>query len=149
MNATKQIPEQLILISVDSYENKTASGRFWYGNQSQETSFDNLMQLILAIDTVLEDLNYPEEDCKCKSFVRPDNKKNVALQVPKEAIEPTSGALATFQLKILFRQNTSWQGILMWAESRQEKTFRSVLELIKLLDSALTHAEGLSAEQLG
>lgn len=45
--------------------------------------------------------------------------------------------LATFQLSVLFRQNASWQGRLTWLERAEEARFRSVLELVGLLDSAL------------
>ncbi|MBQ3122632.1 MAG: hypothetical protein IJC14_00585 [Firmicutes bacterium] len=48
-----------------------------------------------------------------------------------------SGKLATFNIKILFRQNASWQGLCGWLEGKQEQSFRSVLELFFLLHSAL------------
>jgi len=40
--------------------------------------------------------------------------------------------------RILFRQNASWQGSVVWVEGRQEERFRSALELVLLMDSALT-----------
>jgi len=46
--------------------------------------------------------------------------------------------VATFRLRVIFRQHTSWQGTLLWQDERQEESFRSVLELIHLIDSALT-----------
>jgi len=51
------------------------------------------------------------------------------------------GAKATFELKILFRQHTSWQGTVVWREKKTEHSFRSVLELVLLLDSALRELE--------
>ncbi|NLW65775.1 MAG: hypothetical protein GXY26_06040, partial [Clostridiales bacterium] len=36
-----------------------------------------------------------------------------------------------------FRQNASWQGVITWAEDRREESFRSALELVFLMDSAL------------
>ena len=47
------------------------------------------------------------------------------------------GKLATFVVKVLFRQHTSWQGSITWLEEQSEQAFRSVLELILLMDSAL------------
>ena len=40
-------------------------------------------------------------------------------------------------MRILFRQNASWQGELLWMEKNARQSFRSVLELITLMDSAL------------
>ena len=41
------------------------------------------------------------------------------------------------RVRILFRQNASWQGTVLWSEGSQEERFRSALELALLLDSAL------------
>ena len=46
--------------------------------------------------------------------------------------------MATFKLSILFRQNSSWQGSVLWLEEDSEAQFRSALELVKLIDSVLT-----------
>jgi len=50
------------------------------------------------------------------------------------------GKAATFALQILFRQNVSWQGFLIWTEGKREESFRSVLELLFLIDSVMDHA---------
>ncbi|MBQ2819515.1 MAG: hypothetical protein IKM67_05230 [Clostridia bacterium] len=47
------------------------------------------------------------------------------------------GRLATFSIRLMFRQNASWQGSVSWLEGSSEETFRSALELIFLMKSAL------------
>ena len=47
------------------------------------------------------------------------------------------GRAATFALRVLFRQNASWQGSVSWMEGNREESFRSVLELLFLMNSAL------------
>jgi len=37
----------------------------------------------------------------------------------------------------MFRQHASWQGGVLWVEGKAEQSFRSALELILLMDSAL------------
>ena len=54
-----------------------------------------------------------------------------------EKFHRSHGKIATFAIKILFRQNTSWQGSILWLEWGEEQSFRSVLELIYLMDNAL------------
>ena len=49
------------------------------------------------------------------------------------------GELATFAVRVLFRQNTSWQGSITWCEGKREEPFRSVLELILLMSTALEY----------
>ena len=43
----------------------------------------------------------------------------------------------TFLVKILYRQNATWQGRVLWAEEGKTYSFRSALELLKLIDGAL------------
>lgn len=48
----------------------------------------------------------------------------------------------TFVIKILDRQNSTWQGSVSWIDEQREQYFRSALELLKLIDGALDH-EGI------
>ena len=43
----------------------------------------------------------------------------------------------TFVVKILAKENNTWQGSVVWAEGNQKQYFRSAVELLKLMDSAL------------
>lgn len=43
----------------------------------------------------------------------------------------------TFIVKILNRQNSTWQGTVTWVEEHRTQNFRSALELIKLIDGVL------------
>lgn len=43
----------------------------------------------------------------------------------------------TFILQIKSQENNTWQGTIEWVEDRKVVPFRSALELIRLLDSAM------------
>lgn len=43
----------------------------------------------------------------------------------------------TFIVKIMNQQNSTWQGSLTWVEEQKTEYFRSVLELIKMMDEAV------------
>jgi hypothetical protein len=47
----------------------------------------------------------------------------------------------TFVVDIKYRQNHTWQGVVKWVEQKKELPFRSALELIKLMDSAMEETE--------
>lgn len=47
----------------------------------------------------------------------------------------------TFLLNIQDQQNATWQGSVTWIERQQRQNFRSALELIKLIESALEENE--------
>jgi len=49
----------------------------------------------------------------------------------------------TFEISVKFMQNSTWQGQIHWVEKDQKQNFRSALEMLKLMDEALTEgAEG-------
>ena len=45
--------------------------------------------------------------------------------------------LATLRIRVLFQENHTWQGLLAWEEREMEASFRSVWDLIQLLDEVL------------
>lgn len=57
------------------------------------------------------------------------------------------GKRGTFLLNIYNRQNATWQGTVTWVDMNEKQQFRSALELIKLIESALDEAEGGSHEK--
>lgn len=48
----------------------------------------------------------------------------------------------TFIIQLMNDQNATWQGTVTWAESHKVQSFRSALELIRLIDSALKEEDG-------
>lgn len=44
---------------------------------------------------------------------------------------------ATFVVKVNSNENHTWQGNITWVEENRSINFRSVLELMKLMDSAV------------
>jgi len=59
----------------------------------------------------------------------------------------TTAKRGTFLLNIYNRQNATWQGTVTWVDKNEKQQFRSALELIKLIESALDEAEGGSHEK--
>lgn len=45
--------------------------------------------------------------------------------------------MGTFVIRVQYRQNATWQGQVTWAEGQETRSFRSALELLKLIDNAL------------
>lgn len=44
---------------------------------------------------------------------------------------------ATFIVTIKDNQHATWQGSVEWVQSRKKENFRSMLELLKLIDSVV------------
>jgi len=43
----------------------------------------------------------------------------------------------TFEISVRFQQNSTWQGQILWAEKNMKQSFRSVLEMLRLMDEAM------------
>jgi len=52
----------------------------------------------------------------------------------------TGSTKGTFEISVKFMQNSTWQGELHWIEKKRRQNFRSALEMIKLMDEALTES---------
>jgi hypothetical protein len=48
---------------------------------------------------------------------------------------------SSFVVQILDTQNQTWQGTVTWVNRKDTKPFRSLLELIKLMDSAINSTQ--------
>lgn len=135
------IPEnRRTVVCVDSYRDGVFQG--WFSSMGHtERPFYSLSQFLLMMEDVLESNQAPQSYTTHRSFCAylPAHPGSRVIGCCRK------GNLATFELKILFREHSSWQGILLWKEQKQEKSFRSVLELILLLDSALRQQEGKKA----
>ena len=126
-----------ILVCVDAYEEGNPSGRFY--NAFQETEeFSSLSRMLIRIEELLNAQRTPQSYIAHRTFS--------TVAEPREEEPPPAvfrkGGRATFELKILFRQHGSWQGVVNWKEGGREQSFRSVLELVHLMDSALRTLEG-------
>ena len=121
-----------IRLCVDSYERGVPTGRYYHpGMENEAHPFQSLMQFLSGAEDLMDEANFPQSFTAKRVFAPlPETKPN--------AVEASqTGQLATFVIRIMFRQHASWQGSVTWLEGGAEQTFRSVLELILLLDSAL------------
>lgn len=117
------------LIRVYSYERKELRGALRFARQSREREFQSLMEMLFLLE---EGLDSGERQ-----------------QIPWTQWEGKHRGVVVFQIKILFRQNATWQGSLLWLDRQQEAQFRSVLELLELLDSVLTTVWGETTHEQG
>lgn len=124
-----------MLVCVDSYENGVPQGQLYLPGQQGER-FASLSQLLLRGERMFE-----QNGVQSFTVPRIFAVTKPLSEAPCEAGELTRGNAATFELRLLFRQHASWQGELLWLEKNTRQNFRSVLELINLMDSALRSEE--------
>jgi len=134
MDQTNGNMYRMITVCVDDYSNGILNGRVNIPFLQAEYSFRNTMDFLKKTDVMLEKMKFPTSISKCGSF----SAKRPEAAAPAQTVE--DGKLATFLLRVIFRENASWQGSLVWMEGRQGESFRSTLEMLMLMDSALVKA---------
>ena len=120
------------IVCIDSYEKGILTGRFFNPYLDTGQTFESLTQFLCRMEQALDTMNFPQAYTATRTFADPPRE---IISQPKA--EFRKGQAATFVVKVLFRQNASWQGSVLWQEGGKEQSFRSVLELIFLMDRAL------------
>ena len=129
------------IICLDSYHNGVPVGRI-YGPSAEAVEFQSLTQFLIKMEAILDDNKMPQSFTSPRTFAAID-----PVSITTTAPEFQRGQMATFTLQVLFRQHTSWQGVITWMEERMEQSFRSVMELILLMDSALRPNEEPNSDE--
>ncbi|MGM9522004.1 MAG: hypothetical protein ACI3VB_05950 [Oscillospiraceae bacterium] len=142
MTTNSFIPMEMktCVIKVESYEHKILQGTLYNPHFSAEVQFKSSTELFMLMDGLFDDLKFPQRTMKQRTFTEEAASPQPSAQEEIQAKPP----LATFKLNVQFRQNASWQGTLYWLDKKTEASFRSVLELTYLMDSAITDAGGES-----
>lgn len=108
------------LVTVTSYKNGVMSGVLRHPRLDEPMKFCSMSQFLLVLDSLLDLETCPNRPLP---LVRPIMEDELTI--------------ATFQIQVLFRDFHTWQGRLVWKDQEQEASFRSVLELMQLLDEIL------------
>lgn len=143
-NRTRGNEYRTTIVCIDSYEDSVLSGWFYNPSLKAGERFESLTQYLLKMENTLDSMQLPQSFTTTRAFASPT--PPVGGSPPDR--EPQEGKLATFAVRILFRQNASWQGSVTWLEEGMEESFRSVLELILLMDSALTKHRPTAQKQV-
>ena len=139
----KVVPEDMrtSIIRIHSYEDKNPQGTFYNLYYGEEMTFGNLTRLLLLMEDMMDEMECPQASVQSRRFVKEPKQLERVSMAQQRPPQPEENAIATFTVKVLFRQGASWQGKLGWKEGKREKSFRSALELVKLMDSALPQPE--------
>ena len=134
---TKFVPYEMkaSMVQIISYEGKSPKGFLVNPFYEGPRYFENLTQLLFLIEDMQNALSYPQKCMESRQFYGEKRTEPLMTEQPEHTEHPEP--IATFKISVLFRQNASWQGTVVWMDRQTEAQFRSVLELIMLMDSVL------------
>jgi len=121
------------VLHVTGYKDKCLSGILTVPLLGKSYSIANMVQLLRTMDTLMNEANFPQHCVEPRAF-----QSEAEAYLPPETDGKSEESIAVFDVNVMFRQNASWQGSVLWREKNLESRFRSVLELIGLVDDALS-----------
>ena len=104
--------------------------------------FKDLAELLLGIEEIFNGADFPQSSTELRTFgkkreaQKKDSKEKIGLMAGN-MINELKGESATFIVKVQYRQNSTWQGTVIWTEKNKKQALRRALELLKLIDGAL------------
>lgn len=129
----------VMTVRVTSYDKYCMKGFLYHAQSDRGIEFSSAVELLLQIEALMDQTNTPQRSEETRSF--PGGIGGERPSTEGRAGGEKVPSLAVFQLNVMFRQNATWQGSLLWADEGMEANFRSVLEVINLMNSALTRGK--------
>lgn len=149
-------------LCVDSFEHGLAKGRLYNFYFEEQDTFASLDQLLFAMEDVMEKAQMPQSMTELRRAVpvkkKGRRKKNEApledapylVTAPYHSLDtlrPHRGKLASFYIRVITRQHSSMQGLLVDASDDERYAFRSELELIRFLRDLLEQKTSIRKEE--
>lgn len=129
-----------LMVCVDRWTPTECSGSFYHLFLPEAFDFIDRADLLLKMDRLFDELNHPQaffqpRDLPAAKQGRPSTKPRSVLSQPAHTV--MRGKRATYLVRMISRQNATWQGELTVLHDKQPPVlFRSALELLRLMDGA-------------
>ncbi len=136
-------------ICIDEYQDGRMRGRLYNNYYAEPIVFENVIQLLKKMEAIFDRFEHPQKTMEPRKFG--NKRRNPEKIIGQDALmqrkpQEANGKVATFHVRVIFRKNASWQGIVCWVDGEKRENFRSVLELLMLMDEAMESGKTKSTE---
>ncbi|MBQ9032408.1 MAG: hypothetical protein IJ106_13295 [Parasporobacterium sp.] len=138
-----------VVVCVDRILRGDLIGKFYHSYSLEAQEFLNLGHLLFQMETLFNELKFPYPSTNERHFHEnpsPDTGRAANRSYHEEKREKIMndeqllmkhGDLGSFIIRVQHRQNSSWQGRITWIEKNKTVYFRSVWEMMKLIENAI------------
>lgn len=124
--------KQSCYVIIDYYNNQNPIGKI-INSEMVGYDFYSLTSLLKLISGLLD---ITDNDIRC--FIEDKSEKDIwgfdTYQFDLNNLDKQR-YIAAFKITVLFTQRNSWQGVIKWLDTDEELCFRSVYELINIIDN--------------
>ena len=130
-----------VVLCIDRKEGCELTGSLYHRYAATPTAFSDLGQMTLLMEKLYDELQYPHAGTNERRFgadrATPQRRQKKEEQMSDDQLLQKHGDIGTFIVRVQHRQNSSWQGRITWMEEDKTIRFRSVWEMVKLIESAM------------
>ena len=134
-----------VVLCVNGSNEGDLSGVFYHSYSTEAVPFSGIGQMVLRMEKLYDYLRFPYPGTNSRTFGEEKKLTRLTEERKKimsdDALLSKHGDIGTFivrvQHRVQHRQNSSWQGRITWMEEDKTVQFRSVWEMIKLIESAV------------
>jgi hypothetical protein len=139
-----------VVLCIDAAEGNTITGRYYHGYSRQPVEIRWISELVFGLESFYNAINVPRAATNERLFHEsrhaPPSDVSAERQLSDQELLERFGRLATFIIRVQQRQNSTWQGRLTWVEENRTQNFRSVVEMVHLLEDALQREDATETE---
>ena len=136
-----------VILCIDDHTGGEFKGRLYHSYSLEPRHFVSMGYMVHMMEELYDMLDYPRAATNRRSFTDQGTgspgKKGRARKEHKKVMSDSEllnqhGYQETFIVRVQHRQNSTWQGRITWADQNKTLTFRSVWEMIHLMESAMS-----------
>lgn len=130
-----------VVLCINGSNEGDLSGVFYHSYSTESVPFSGIGQMVLRMEKLYDYLRFPYPGTNSRTFGEEKKLTRMTEERKKimsdDALLSKHGDIGTFIVRVQHRQNSSWQGRITWMEEDKTVQFRSVWEMIKLIESAV------------
>ncbi len=130
-----------VVLCIREHNDGELTGEFYHSYNQRPVPFQGIGQMTKRMEQLYDWLRFPYPGTNSRTFGREKKLERQTEERKKimsdEELLSKHGDIGTFIVRVQHRQNSSWQGRITWMEEDRTIQFRSVWELIKLIESAV------------
>ncbi len=136
------IPNGAVLCIDEFTDHGIFKGRLYHHFHDGPVAVGSFLDMTRRLEDLFDEMQFPRPGLKMRSFQQKQaapaqrEKEREIIMSDKELLTQ-HGDLGTFIIRVQQRQSGTWQGRVTWADQNKTVHFRSILELIKLIESGI------------
>ena len=132
-----------VVTCIDEAGDGDFGGRLYHKYSREPIPFRGMGGMIHYMENLFDELDFPHVATNMRTFAEEGSRRRSGRREEKEKVMSDHELLSqhgyqeTFIVRVQHRQNSTWQGQITWAEKNIKLNFRSVWEMVHMMENAI------------